>query len=766
MTHPGRAILRTAAAACAILPLAALAGEGPDDSAGFVVPWMMLFAWVGMGVVAALALRRGNTGPAKARPEVSSAPRGDFLAGAADTHGLQAAALEAAGDPVSVTDRNGRIVWVNTAFARLTGLPGTDLVGRDLWFATPDPAPLRALLDTVLRTGGTARGESTLNAGNDPAPVYEYTLSPFDGPPGTAGHIVVMQHDVSAQRHAAMELQRAKDDADAANRAKTDTLAVVSHEVRTPLSGILGLTDLALSTAIDSTQREYLDMIRSSAGVMLGVINDILDLSRIEAGRLELESAPLALHACLETALAPLRVRVDRKGLQLTCAVDPCVPDRLVGDAQRLEQVLVNLVANAIKFTDHGGVHVAVALAGTADASRVAEETVPPSSEDAAGPSVILHVSVSDTGIGIPAEQQERIFDAFEQGDASRARCAGGTGLGLAIATRLVRKMGGWMWVESEVGRGSTFHCTMHLGVQAAEAGVLGLQPHLDREEHAPAPTGPGAGAPVRRLRVLVGEDDPIHERLIVAILQQRGHTVTVAHTGTEVVRRFDTEPIDVVLMDVRMPEMDGLTATAELRKREIRRLTLDTPPSALRHAHIPIIAMTAGAMPQDRERCLAAGMDDYLTKPCGPTALIAAIEAADRCGHPSTAVATDAHPPLSAAAVDRDLLMEQIDGNIRLLRELARLFDERSPRLLAGIRNAIAAGNAEDLQLVAHTLKGTFGNLAAPTGRATADAVETAAARGDFEAAAAAIPTLETEVTRVAFALAAILNECHAAAA
>jgi len=751
-------------AASAVVPGSALALDPAGVGTGFWTPWVVLCIWVALATFAALAMRRGSQGGGE-RPAVPDAGAPRYPEAFCR---LQAAALEAAGDPVSLVDRNGRIVWANPAFVQLTGPDSHDVVGRDLWFAADDPAPLRALLDTTMQTGQTARGESTGHGRNGTIMLHEYTLSPLGGRDG-AGHVVVVQRDVSAQRQAALELQRAKDEADAANRAKTDTLAVVSHEVRTPLSGILGLTDLALSTPLTATQREYLDMIQSSAHVMLGVINDILELSRMEAGRLELDAVPLELRDCLETSLAPLRIRAARKGLALTCDVPPDVPDRLVGDAQRLGQILVNLVGNAIKFTDEGRVGVRVTLAGADDVGRRALRAEGPGLDAEDTAPVVLHLAVSDTGIGIPAEQQERIFDAFEQGDASRTRCAGGTGLGLAIAMRLTRKMGGWMWVESEVGRGSTFHLTLRFGMQAEQAAVCGLQPCLDGHGPARRPAGDGPSAPVapaNRLHVLLAEDDPIHERLVVAILQQRGHTVTVAHTGIEALRLIDTAPVDVVLMDVRMPEMDGLEATAELRRRETQRLTLDTPTSALRHAHIPVIAMTAAAMPHDRERCLAAGMDDYLTKPFGPAALFAKIEAAGRRDHPATAAAVDVPHPPSTAVVDRDLLFEQLDDNVTLLRELLRLFNERGPRLLAGIRTAIAAGDAQQLQLLAHGLKGSLGNLAAPVGQTAAGEIEACAARGDLRGAAAVLPTLEAEVARVPSALVAILEERRPAVA
>ncbi|VTT97883.1 signal transduction histidine kinase : PAS domain S-box OS=Singulisphaera acidiphila (strain ATCC BAA-1392 / DSM 18658 / VKM B-2454 / MOB10) GN=Sinac_7190 PE=4 SV=1: MASE1: PAS_4: PAS_9: PAS_3: HisKA: HATPase_c: Response_reg: Hpt [Gemmataceae bacterium] len=649
------------------------------------------------------------------------------------------------------------------------------------------------------------------------------------------------------------ELTRAREAAEAASRAKGEFLANMSHEIRTPMNGIIGLTDLLLNTPTSHDQRESLALIKSSADALLTVINDVLDFSKIEAGKLVLDPAPFHLRDAVEDALRALAPGAHAKGLELTCAPHPDLPAAVEGDAGRLRQVLTNLVGNAIKFTEHGEVVVLVAPAGPPRGGRV-------------------RFTVTDTGIGIPPDKRASIFDAFSQADSSTTRRFGGTGLGLTISARLVRLMGGDIWVESAPGQGSRFHFEIPFGPAAppatsatragapglagvralvvggtatgravlcealaqwgavprpAETGAaawaelrraaaegepyalalidgsvpagdgfalaeaaaadrglvgavvpvlssagreaavarfraLGLAIHVLKPVRTgdlaraigralgtdptmtPAPHRARAAEPPggRRLRILVAEDNPVNQRVARGMIEPLGHTVVVANHGGEAAALAARDRFGLILMDVQMPVADGFEATRLIRAAE------GTGPRT------PIVAMTAHAMVGDRDRCLAAGMDDYLSKPVHRDDLLAVLRQVSDADAPGPVAA----PPPDPIVFDHREALDRL-GDEELLAEVGRLFESEAPRLLGELTAAVAAGDAGSVRRNAHSLKGAAGYVGGAGVARAAQSLELIGQSADLTTAPNALRLLESEVARLTGALRAALT-------
>ncbi|MFP4081841.1 MAG: response regulator [Candidatus Aminicenantes bacterium] len=632
--------------------------------------------------------------------------------------------FESAPEAIVMTDKDGRVIRANSEFVRLFGYKNEEVVDKsvDEMICPPDSHDKGIFLTKKVAQGEKITIETVRQRKNGTLIDVSLLASPIT----VEGKVVAVYgiyRDITERKRVEQELKKAKQEAEVANRTKSEFLANMSHEIRTPMNGIIGMTALALDTDLDSEQEEYLKAIKKSANSLMGIINDILDFSKIEARKIELSSVPFSLRDCVGDSIGSLAMQAHEKGLELASYIPPEIPDGLIGDPGCLRQIILNLVSNAVKFTDKGEVVVAVEIQ-----SRQKED-------------ICLHFTVKDTGIGVPQEKKRMIFDAFSQADSSGTRKYGGSGLGLSISSQLVELMGGKMWVENRKNRGSLFHFTANMSLQRVSEKKLvpaplkdlknipvlvvddnatnrkilkemlsswnmkptevasgkqalaaineakkkkkpfnlilidSFMPEMDgfalaekiKEEDVDKPiimmlTSSGKrddvercreleisaylNKPIRqselmdaimlavgssgkedesiplltrhsireslpRLNILLAEDNIINQKIVVRMLEKRGHKVTAVADGQQTLRALESHKFDLVLMDIQMPNIDGFKATSFIREKE--KNTGD---------HIPIVAMTAHAMKGDRERCLEAGMDGYLSKPIKPEEL------------------------------------------------------------------------------------------------------------------------------------------------
>ena len=494
--------------------------------------------------------------------------------------------MDQVGECYAESDLRGNIVFVNKTYCNTFGIAPEAREGHNYkaLFTAEMAAHFREAYARVYQTGEAVKLEYSLTLQNGKHVFNEQSISLKRDAQGNPAGFMVIVRDCFERKQNEIELVRAKKAAEAASSAKGQFLANMSHEIRTPLNGVLGMLELLASTNPTREQKELLEMAQGAAQSLLGVVNDVLDFSKIEAGKLELDCLEFDPAELARRAMDVIKVQAAKNGLAVGCEVSPDVPGSVLGDPVRLQQVLLNLLGNAVKFTAAGRVQLNVRVEGVREGK------------------VELGFSVIDSGIGISPEKQEAIFEAFTQADASTTRKFGGTGLGLAICSRIVQCMGGKIAVKSQLGQGSTFSFT--ISARIVDKGVAKTAPPIMVHN-----------GPERSLRILMAEDNAVNQKLAVRLLERLGHQVQVAGNGIEALQRYNNDSFDLVFMDVQMPEMDGFTATAEIRAAE--RST---------GQRIPIIAMTAHAMKGDRERCLQAGMDDYISKPISGEAVRAAI--------------------------------------------------------------------------------------------------------------------------------------------
>jgi PAS domain S-box-containing protein len=606
---------------------------------------------------------------------------------------MLSALVDSIPDTIVYKDSEGTYLGCNEALARLVGRPAAEVIGRSASdFFAPQLACSMDMRDReVLETLQKRSSEDWVTYPDGTRALMEIVRSPMRDTAGNVLGLLAVGRNITRRKQEEDEVRRAKELAEEATRAKTDFLANMSHEIRTPMNAIIGMSHLALKTELTPKQREYIGKVQASGQHLLKIINDILDFSKVEAGKLEIEQTDFEMSRLLANVSDLIAGKAEAKGLRLAFDVAPDVPQRLVGDPLRIGQILINYANNAVKYTERGDVVLKVRM-------RHRDEQ-----------SAVLRFSVTDTGIGLSEEQCDRLFQSFHQADSSTTRRYGGTGLGLAISKKLALLMGGNVGVRSRQGQGSTFWFTVRLRVNE-------VQPAAQEPESAVQARDIAA---IRGARILLVEDNEINQHVATELLQDAGLAVDVAENGLVGLAMAQQSEYDLVLMDMQMPVMDGVTATREMRKLpQLSRLR--------------IVAMTANALPRDRELCLAAGMDDFVAKPIAPDELMRVLLR----WIPPRASAT---VPMPLAAMPQVRIVDDVQAldttsGLRRMMGKRKLYAQMLQRFVDGqhdaavqVREALAAGDWAGAERCAHTVKGVAATIGATQLPAHAAALEDA---------------------------------------
>ena len=499
-------------------------------------------------------------------------------------------AIMSINDSIYITDLEGKIVFVNKAFCHTYGYTESEILEQNSDILFENQVLNTYIKNIILRKIESGWQGEIYNKKKD-GEEFPVTLSMSAiKEQGKIIALACIAHDITQHKQAEKELKDAIETAKMASRMKSEFVATMSHEIRTPMNGVIGMIDLVLDTILNGEQRDCLMMAKFAASTMLMLINDILDFSKIESGKLDIESIVFSLHNTIQKSINLLKLKAKEKNLDLLLDIPENIPEFLIGDPERLKQIIMNIVNNAIKFTDKGYVSLKLDL------------------DEKDEDEVLIHFSIKDTGIGIPKDSINNIFEVFTQADGSITRKYGGAGLGLSIAKSLVEMMKGYIWAESEVGKGSNFHFTAKFPIHKGEVENKEQKELPENDEQTPKLEN--------KFDILLAEDNVINQKLIRLILEKRGHNISIVSNGREAIDILGKEKFDIILMDIQMPDMDGFHASRLIREKEVQT-----------GGHIPIVALTAHALKGTKEKCLQAGMDDYISKPINTNELLLTIE-------------------------------------------------------------------------------------------------------------------------------------------
>jgi PAS domain S-box-containing protein len=633
--------------------------------------------------------------------------------------------LRSAPDALLVLDRAGRVTLANPAADTMFGYPAGTLVTTPVEELIPRWS---AVASTPASTHGTDADPGLVGRRRDGREFpLEIDLADFPGERETFTTVVI--RDITARRNTENGWQRARDAALVGSRLKSQFVATMSHEIRTPITGVIGLTDLLLTTELDEVQRRYVDGVRVSGEALMALINDVLDFSKIEEGKVQLDEADFDLGMLLDEVVTITAHSAASKGLHLQVDRDPDLPLDLRGDPGRIRQILLNLVSNAVKFTDEGGVAIRARPGGASGAG---------------GDRVLVRLEVADTGVGMDPDKLQELFEPFVQADPSTTRTHGGTGLGLTICRQLAEAMGGGVEAESRLGQGTTLRVLLPLRRARGDLGAG----RASRTSAAARPRPGGRSA--RPGRILVVEDNEISQAVVVGALTAGGYAVDVAVDGVEALQRADGGEYQAILMDCHMPRMDGFTAAQELRRRSAT-------------AQTPILAMTADVLKEQRDRCLASGMDDFIPKPIRPHELRTVL--AGWTGYRSAEQVTPAAPPAAPASLDpvrarlTEILGDRSPSEVELVTRIVTSFPAKAERL---VQDLVAAVDREDDDAVlhAHSLKGAAATLGAIVLTAICEDLERAARSGRWQRITELLPRLREALRAFDLELASVRAE------